>query len=368
MSHLFDLYIRADASSVIGLGHIYRTLVFAKYVMQHGAKVYYFCRAHDNYDYNWLLEYGVEIYIGKSHNQAELDSVENNAGYKSWLGTNSIDDSNEFILLLSQSPKEKVIVLVDHYGVDFYWENRVKQHCNQLITISDIASRTFSADMIVDPTFNRLPQEYLCCVKYNTQVLTGASMCFIDNRFLELKNETLNRRFNVSAVDNILVMFGGSDPLNLTSKLLDQLIDAEIQYSINVVIGAGNQCKNDIENKYSNIPFITLHFDSKDMPKLTSEADLAIGGAGSACWERAVLGVPSIIVPFESNQLDIAHSLDRANAAEIVYLEQFSSLSERIVLLCENHKKRKLLTKNSSIICDGQGPFRLYTKLVDKYV
>ncbi|WP_165725363.1 UDP-2,4-diacetamido-2,4,6-trideoxy-beta-L-altropyranose hydrolase [Pseudoalteromonas sp. SA25] len=368
MSFSLNLFIRADASSIIGLGHLYRTLVFAKYALQYGTKVHYFCRDHDGYDYSWLLKHGVALTVRQSRKELVFDSVENSTDDKDWLGVSSIDDSDEFNMLLSQSVKDKTIVLVDHYGVDICWENSVREYCDQLITISDKASRKYGADIVVDPTFNRVPEEYLNYVNGNTQVLTGGNMCFIDNRFLELKSGALSRRKRKAKVSNILIMFGGADPLNLTDKLLEQLISSGMRHNLNIVIGSANKHKAQIKKKYSYLSFIKIHYNTTEMPKLTAEADLAIGAAGSACWERAVLGLPSIIVPFESNQLDIAHSLNKVHAAEIVTLEHFSSLSERVALLCKSYKNRKILTENSSTICDGQGALRLYTRLVNKYV
>jgi UDP-2,4-diacetamido-2,4,6-trideoxy-beta-L-altropyranose hydrolase len=48
------------------------------------------------------------------------------------------------------------------------------------------------------------------------------------------------------------------------------------------------------------------------MAKLIAEADMAIGGAGSATWERCAMGLPSIIMVLAENQNIAAKDLHSA--------------------------------------------------------
>jgi len=41
---------------------------------------------------------------------------------------------------LFQFQKDEAIVLIDHDGVDLYWEKHVRQHRYQLVTINNKAS------------------------------------------------------------------------------------------------------------------------------------------------------------------------------------------------------------------------------------
>jgi len=45
---------------------------------------------------------------------------------------------------------------------------------------------------------------------------------------------------------------------------------------------------------------------------------LAIGAPGSTTWERAVLGLPCVLVPFAANQVDVAAAMQAAHAAIVI--------------------------------------------------
>ena len=52
----------------------------------------------------------------------------------------------------------------------------------------------------------------------------------------------------------------------------------------------------------------------EDMAELMTNADLAIGAAGSTAYERAILGLPSILVTVAENQREIARLMAEARA------------------------------------------------------
>src|SRR5690606_7186543 len=65
-------------------------------------------------------------------------------------------------------------------------------------------------------------------------------------------------------------------------------------------------------------PRCHVHVDAADMAGLTAGADLAIGAAGGAAWERCALGLPSLVLTVADNQADNAAALAAAGAAEVL--------------------------------------------------
>src|SRR4029078_9254179 len=55
--------------------------------------------------------------------------------------------------------------------------------------------------------------------------------------------------------------------------------------------------------------------DVQDMAELMTNADLAIGASGSTAYERAVVGLPSILVTVADNQRGIARQMTEGGAA-----------------------------------------------------
>ena len=62
-------------------------------------------------------------------------------------------------------------------------------------------------------------------------------------------------------------------------------------------------------------PVTRLHVNTEAMADLMDEADLAIGAASSASWERCTLGLPALLVTLADNQVAAERLLVEAGAA-----------------------------------------------------
>ncbi|WP_245798198.1 bifunctional UDP-2,4-diacetamido-2,4,6-trideoxy-beta-L-altropyranose hydrolase/GNAT family N-acetyltransferase [Vibrio ostreicida] len=89
--------------------------------------------------------------------------------------------------------------------------------------------------------------------------------------------------------------------------------------------------------------------------------DVAIGAPGTTCWERACLGLPSILIPLADNQKTICSQLIEYYAAVKVCLNEIESkLLGKYEYLLENWKA---FSKTSFERCDGQGVNRLMLEM-----
>ena len=104
------------------------------------------------------------------------------------------------------------------------------------------------------------------------------------------------------------------------------------------------------------------HIDFVDnMAKLMSKSSIAIGAPGSTSWERACLGIPSIIIPLAENQRDIANNLEIAKAAikvELVEIESnlFNAIQELI-------NSWQAYYETNISLCDGLGRERVLQEI-----
>ena len=93
--------------------------------------------------------------------------------------------------------------------------------------------------------------------------------------------------------------------------------------------------------------------------------DLAIGAPGSTTWERACLGLPSIVIPLAENQHEIAKKLQIYNAGIVVELEELSKpfldAYHQIISDWSSYHNANLL------VCDGLGTYRVLTELDFSY-
>jgi hypothetical protein len=77
------------------------------------------------------------------------------------------------------------------------------------------------------------------------------------------------------------------------------------------VLGSGAPSLPGLRALAADDPRLTLHVDTQDMPRLTLEADLAIGAGGSTTWERCVLALPTLLLILAANQREASAALAR---------------------------------------------------------
>ena len=118
----------------------------------------------------------------------------------------------------------------------------------------------------------------------------------------------------------VLVFFGGVDPANLTGRALEALLDPVLAHlAVDVVLRAPKS-PSSFGGKagllFGLIPPCTVHYRS--LAGLIARADLAIGAGGVTTWERACLGLPSLVVAIAANQLSFSEALDQAGYLQLL--------------------------------------------------
>ena len=100
------------------------------------------------------------------------------------------------------------------------------------------------------------------------------------------------------------------------------------------------------------------------------ESDLAIGAGGTTTWERACLGLPTIVISTASNQHEIAKALSDhqyitflGDASHLSSIDLFNTLRSYCTNSCN-------LKKNGFSLTDGFGGERLfvYVELISQVV
>ncbi|MDO6488129.1 UDP-2,4-diacetamido-2,4,6-trideoxy-beta-L-altropyranose hydrolase [Colwellia sp. 6_MG-2023] len=346
-----NVYFRTDASTYIGSGHVMRCLVLAQAMKEKGHQVTFVSRRQKGDLIDLIYE--------RNFNVLELSPVNdpiepvNNADYKSWLQVTWQQDAEEFTSMV----RDVDIVIVDHYALNAEWEKQIIQHLNcSLFAIDDLV-REHYADFILDQTLGRCSSEYINS-KSNSLALTGCEYALLAPAFNKKRECVLDKSIIPNKL-NLLISLGGIDLPNVTSIVL-QTIKATIDFplSVTVVLSARAPHYNEVvtfcqENKdwIKHISF------TNDMATLMESHDLAIGAPGTTSWERACLGLPSIIIPIADNQKYITQELTAANAAICLKIgdikaKLFNSLKE----LLSDYKGFK--ERNLSL-CDGLGVYRI---------
>jgi len=258
------------------------------------------------------------------------------------------------------------LLVVDHYRRDAEFESACRPWASRILVIDDLANRRHDCDLLLDPTLGRKAADYAPHAPETCRMLLGPDFALLRPQFLAARTAALKRRTSQHAIRRILVSLGGTDPSNLTGKVLRGIVLSGVEAAIDVVLG-GTAPRLEEARAAASPLAISLHTAVEDMAGLMSDADLAVGAAGTTSWERCTLGLPSLMLVIADNQELVAQSLDQAGAAaclgrhETVTEEQ---LSAEVSALATNPVRLNAMAARAADLCDGRGTQRTMLALL----
>jgi CMP-N-acetylneuraminic acid synthetase/spore coat polysaccharide biosynthesis predicted glycosyltransferase SpsG len=250
-----NIILRVDGYSEIGLGHIYRSL---------------------------LLGYNL---IG--HNIRYVLSDKSDLGIKKIIDSNFPYSviKNDFEILNLIKDFQINIIINDILDTNYEYIQMLKNENLRVVNFEDLGPGAILADAVINDLYekkNDYPNQYW-----------GSDYYCIRDEFILNKPSPLREE-----VKEILIIFGGTDPSNLTKRLFDTIkkIDYD-QIHFTFIIGLGYKYLNDLieeSKKYNlNIDFVQ---DVKVMSDYMFKADIAVSSQGRTMLELASMCVPTIIL------------------------------------------------------------------------
>ena len=164
-------------------------------------------------------------------------------------------------------------------------------------------------------------------------------------------------------VQRVLVSYGGTDPLDMTSKAIVVAGNAAVRHiQFDAVIGLTNPRRRRLQARAKHLPNAIIHVDTPCMPGLMARSDLALGAGGTTTWERMFMGLPSIVVSLADNQFETCEWL--ASTGLIRYLgfgNQVTAADLHAALLAaaEDHGWRVKVSALGGKLVDGLGVQRI---------
>ncbi len=293
--------IRTDSSTKIGSGHLMRCLTLAEELREKNQQVVFVCRELEGNLIHLIKQKGFEVFsLPFPSGDFEADP---SVPHSKWLETswqNDLEQTKEALKIFGEFDW----LVVDHYALDCKWEAEIRDLTRKIMVIDDLADRKHDCDLLLDQNlYENMEVRYQGLVPDKCKLLLGPQYVLLRKEFKEARK---NLRKRDGSIKRILIFFGGVDPTNETEKALkaiDELNKPEIV--IDVVVGASNPNKQQIEKLCSERPNTNFYCQVQNMAELMNEADLAIGAGGTTTWERCYLGLPSIVVPIADNQVAI---------------------------------------------------------------
>lgn len=252
------------------------------------------------------------------------------------------------------------VLVIDHPGVGAAHE-RGLAGLARLVAIDD-AAREHAVDMIIDPSFGRSATDY--AGQASRTVLAGPTYALVGPAFAAAREAALARRGGEPR--RCLVSLGLTDPDGITGRIIELMLPKSGDMAFDVAVGSaapGLPALQDLAGKGR----ISLHVDARDMAELVANADIAIGAGGSSVWERAALGLPTILLVLAESQKAMGDQLQNAGLALVLdpAARRFETqLTDAWRRLMGSADLRRELSERPAALCDGRGADRVAEALL----
>lgn len=313
------IVFRVDASLQAGAGHVMRCLTLADALRATGAHCSFICRQHPGNLISLVQARGYHVVpLSTPHQVASQDAQP----YAQWLGASWQEDAQQTLAAIRTCSTTPQWLVVDHYALDERWENAVKSAGQRMLVIDDLANRPHNADILIDQTFERNPEDYRALVPQHCVRKCGIENVLLRPEFDEWRPTSLERR-TPATLKKILVSLGGVDKDNISRQILLAIDQCKPPTDIEVclVLGESSPWIAEMRQFIKTLQYkVELKVAVDNMAELLAACDLAIGAAGTSAWERCCLGVPTIMLVLADNQREIAARLSASGAAQLVML------------------------------------------------
>ncbi|MEH2258806.1 UDP-2,4-diacetamido-2,4,6-trideoxy-beta-L-altropyranose hydrolase [Nostoc sp.] len=342
-----NLVFRVDASTQIGTGHLMRCLALAQ-AWQNTEKQAIFLMSNSVPTLEQrLLSEGIKV--------VHLS-----------VPWGSIEDARETTSFARQLDANWLVADGYHFGAEY--QRVIKDAGLSLLFIDDYAHADhYYADMVLNQNIYAHEGLYANREPY-TQLLLGLKYALLRREFWQWRGW---ERETPTIARKVLVTLGGSDPDNVTLKVIKalQLVELDVLETV-VVVGGSNPHYEQLQSASLDSRFpIHLKRNVTNMPELMAWADVAIASGGSTSWELAFMGLPSIVLVLADNQRAIAQKLDEMGVS--IYLGWHEDVSVAEIgsavtdLLIVAHTRVEITRRGQKLV-DGEGSKRVLRNLETK--
>jgi len=341
------LAIRADADTQIGIGHVMRCLALAQAWQDAGEHA--------------IFMMGLEAPAIEARLRSEGMEVVHLS-----VQPGSADDATQTANLARKMGAPWVVVDGYNFGADYH---RIIKDSDLLLLFIDDNGHLehYCADIVLNQNLHAHEGLYEKREPY-TRLLLGTQYALLRREFLKWRGW---KREIPEVGRKVLVTLGGSDPDNVTLKVIQALRQVEMEgLEAVVVVGGSNPHYEELQTAIRDSLFpIRLENNVTYIPELMAWADVAVSGGGSTSWELAFIGLPNLILILANNQHSIADGLDTAGvAANLGRYDNLSSaqIAQALTRLLAATMGRAEMARHSQELVDGEGADRVLMQVKSK--
>jgi spore coat polysaccharide biosynthesis predicted glycosyltransferase SpsG len=259
-----------DGGKEMGLGHIYQSISFGE-ILKSYAEITFLTKS--------------EIHIANKIASAGFNVLR------------MLDDCEIFNFIKSKQPE---IVIFDKIDVSDKLASEIKRLGKiKLVIFTNLTNANKYADIAITAGIGSNFKNIRYIDKEtHTLYLYGPKYWVLREDFNQYKEK---KKEIHDTVKDILIIFGGSDPANLTTCTVRELLSQSFNYNIKVVLGAGFNYINDFnkvlsESMKKDSQILVLR-DISNVAELMHSADLVIASPGLSTYEALYVGTPILLLP-----------------------------------------------------------------------
>ncbi|MDP2893430.1 MAG: UDP-2,4-diacetamido-2,4,6-trideoxy-beta-L-altropyranose hydrolase [Sulfurimonas sp.] len=267
-----NILIRADSSSIMGMGHVMRDLVLAK------------------------LFSGDNVTFASQDLEGNINYKIKESGYKlELLKSNEIEELSDLI------KKESIeLIVIDNYAIDAEYEKELKTKNPTLKIFSlDDTYEKHHCDILLNHNIYANEKKYKNLVPKSCELRCGEKFTLIRDEFIREKEKkpykAKEKKIRVS------IAMGGADTQNLNPKIL-KILKKFNHIAVHVVTTTANKNLKELKKYVKNKKWITLHINTNKMAKLLRKSDFAIITPSVTANEVCFMRKPFMAIKTADNQ------------------------------------------------------------------
>lgn len=329
------IYLRADGSSSMGLGHVYRLLAVAEMLSEQ-----YTC-----------------MFIVKTDHPALINTIGLYCDEVYVLGNDTHEPAS-----LAELPQG--IFVLDGYAFNASYQKTLREAGHKVVRIDDLATDAQVADVVLNHA-GHFPASLYRSALY-TRLCLGPAYALIRNAF----RQAIQQERTIASLEKVFICLGGADPNNLSRKVLEYCIQKGYA-QIHLVLGGAYMHRDTLETLLASSGtesevVLQQNLSAGELIDFMQRCDLAILSSSSISYEAAMVGIGMITLAYVDNQayfhrffkeeaLSIALNLLEGDSLESlpVILDQVTptSIQEQI------QRQRRVFSDS------GEAILRLFSKL-----
>lgn len=165
-------------------------------------------------------------------------------------------------------------------------------------------------------------------------------------------------------VDSLLVCFGASDPLGVTTRVVRLLMEHPWKQKINVLTGVSFKYLSELKQLQSKSSRVVLFHDLaiEKVAEVMSESCLAVTAGGDMMYELVAVGTPTIVLCPSERQWRTSRPFRERNLIECLGVHQDifdSEIAEKVAGLKQDFERRQWMSQKGRELMDGKGGLRV---------